>query len=209
MNGYERRSDLKKDKIRTAAFDLFRTYGTDKTSINEIAKKAGVAPASIYNYFGSKEGLIKDTVINLLENSWKERKELWETDLPFPELLKRTMSIKDDFIDQTNLEILKIFDTDPEIKTMIDDFYKIRYPYIVGLFVEKGRREGYIRRELSIEAATLYLRMYQNLTKEHEILKNGNKDLLKELFDLMLYGLAGHPITDKCGKQALSRQVES
>ncbi len=197
MNGYERRSNLKKDKIRAAALDLFCTYGTDKTSINEIAQRAGVAPASIYNYFGSKEGLIKDTVINLLENSWRERKELWETDLPFPELLKRTMSIKDDFLDQTNIEILKIFDTDPEIKKMIDDFYKTRYPHIIGLFIEKGRREGYIRREISIEAAMLYLRMYLNLAKEHEMLKNGSKDLLKELFDLMLYGLAGQPITDK------------
>lgn len=197
MNGYERRSALKKDKIRTAALNLFQTYGTDKTSINEIAKKAGVAPASIYNYFGSKEGLIKDTVINLLENSWKERKELWESDLPFPELLKRTLSMKDDFIDQTNLELLKIFGTDLEIKKVIDDFFEIRYPYIVGLFIEKGCREGYVRRELSVEAATLYLRMYQNLAQQHELLKDENKGLVKEIFDLMLYGLAGQPITDR------------
>lgn len=196
MNGYQRRSELKKDKIRTAALDLFSTYGTSKTSVNEIAKKAGVAPASIYNYFGSKEGLIKDVVINLLENSWKERKELWESDLPFPELVKRTISMKDDFIDQTNLELLTTFDTDPEIKKLIDDFYEIRYPYIIESFIKKGRDEGYIRRELSIEAAMLYLKMYQNLAKEHEILINEKKDLLKELFDLMLYGLAGQSIAD-------------
>lgn len=196
MNGYERRSELKKDKIRAAALDLFSIYGTDKTSVNEIAQRAGVAPASIYNYFGSKEGLIKETVLNLLESSWKERKELWETDLPFPELLKRTLSMKDNFIDQTNPELLSIFGTDTEIKKLIDNFHKTRYPYIVGLFLEKGRREGYIRRELSIEAAMLYLKMYQNLAQEHEILKSENKDLLKEVFDLMIYGLIGKPITD-------------
>lgn len=83
MNGYERRTELKKDKIPTAALEPFCAYGTDKTSINEIAQKAGVAPASIYNYFGSKEGLVKDTVINLFESSWKAKKELWESDLPF------------------------------------------------------------------------------------------------------------------------------
>ncbi|MCR1897502.1 TetR/AcrR family transcriptional regulator [Irregularibacter muris] len=196
MNGYQRRSELKKDKIRTAALDLFTTYSTDKTSINEIAQKAGVAPASIYNYFGSKEALIKDVIINLLENSWKERKELWESNLPFPELMKRTISMKDDFIDQTNLALLTTLDTDPEIKKLIDDFYEVRYPYIVELFIKKGRTEGYIGREISIEAAMVYLKMYQNLAKEHEILINGKKDLLKELFDLMLYGLAGQPIKD-------------
>ena len=197
MNGYERRTEFKKDKIRTAALELFCAYGIDKTTINEIAQKAGVAPASIYNYFGSKEGLMKDTIINLLERGWKTRKELWETDLPFPELIKRAISMSDDFIDHINLEALRaLLDTDPEIKKLADDFYKHRYPYIVGQFIEKGRREGYIRRELSVEAATLYLKMYQNIVRQPEMLQNRNKDLLKELCDLMLYGLAGQPITD-------------
>ncbi|WP_269850811.1 hypothetical protein [Methanosarcina horonobensis] len=114
----------------------------------------------------------------------KQKKELWETDLPFPELMKRAVSMKDDFIDQINLELL----TDPEIKKLIDDFYERRYPYIVSQFIEKGRREGYIRRELSIEAAMLYLNMYQNAVQHPEMLKNRNKNLLKELYDLMLYG---------------------
>lgn len=193
MNGYERRTELKKDKIRAAALELFCIYGTDKTSINEIAQKAGVAPASIYNYFGSKEGLIRDTVIDLLESGLKAKEELWESDLPFPELIKRTVSMKDNIIDQTNLELLlrALLDTDPEIKKLTDDFYKRRYPYIIGKFIEKGRREGYIRREISIEAAMLYLKMYQNVVQQPEILENRNKDLLKELFDLMLYGLTG------------------
>ncbi|EHQ89101.1 TetR/AcrR family transcriptional regulator [Desulfosporosinus youngiae] len=198
MNGYERRTELKKDKIRTAALGLFCMYGTDKTSINEIAQKAGVAPASIYNYFGSKEGLMKDTIINLLKSGWKARKELWETDLPFPELLKRAISMKDDFIDQINLETLKaLLNADPEIKKLADDFDTHEYPYIVGQFLEKGRREGYIHREISIEAAMVYLKMYQEVVQKPEMLRNSNKDLLKELYDLMLYGLAGNPVTDK------------
>lgn len=193
MNGYERRTELKKEKIRTAAVELFGRYGTDKTTINEIAKKAGVAPASIYNYFGSKEGLMKDTIKNLLENSWKAKKELWESDLPFPELLKNAVSMKDDFIDKINLELL----ADPEIKKLMDDFYNRKYTEIVSLFIEKGRKEGYIRRDLSIEAAMLYLGMYQNVIQQPEMLINRNKNLVKELFDLMLYGLAGQPITDE------------
>jgi len=40
--------------------------------------------------------------------------------------------------------------------------------------------------------------MYQNIVfQQPEMLKNSNKDLWKELCDLMLYGLAGQPITDK------------
>jgi len=177
-------------------------YGKiDSLKSLKLAKGLGqlqVAPASIYNYFGSKEGLMKDTIINLLESGWKARKELWETDLPFPELMKRAISMNSNFIDQINLDTLRaLFNSDPEIKKLVDDFHKHRYPYIVGQFIEKGRREGYIRRDISIEAATLYLKMYQDMLQHPEILKNKNKDLLKELCDLMLYGLAGRPITDK------------
>lgn len=198
MDGYERRTESKKEKIRTAALELFRAYGPDKTSIKEIADKAGIAPASIYNYFGSKEGLIRDTVINLMESDWKARKELWESDLPFPELLKRAVSMTDDLIDQINLELLKtLLDTDPEIKKLADEFYERRNPYIISQFIEKGRREGYIRRELSHEAAMLYLNMYQSLVQQPELLKSVDKDLWMEMYDLMLYGLAGQPITDE------------
>lgn len=199
MNGYERRTELKKDKIRSAALELFCAYGTDKTSINEIAQKAGVAPASIYNYFGSKEEMVKDIIISLLESSLKAKKELWESDRPFPELMKRAISMQDDFIEHTNLDLLlqALLNTDPEIKKLIDDIYKRRYPYIVEKFIEKGHKDGYIRRDLSIEAATIYLKMYQDVVQQPEILKDRNKNLLKELYDLMLYGLAGTPIQDK------------
>lgn len=198
MNGYERRTELKKDKIRTAALELFCKYGIDKTNINEIAQKAGVSPASIYNYFGSKEGLMKDIIINLLESSWKLREELWEKDLPFPELLKRTVSMKDNFFDQINMDTFwTLLNSNPEIKKHIDDFNKKRYPHLIKKFIEKGREEGYIRKEISLEAAMIYLTMYQEALQKPEIQKAINNKLVKELLDMMLYGLAGQPIYDE------------
>lgn len=198
MNGYERRTELKKDKIRTAALELFCKYGIDKTNINEIAQKAGVSPASIYNYFGSKEGLMKDIIINLLESSWKLREELWEKDLPFPELLKRTVSMKDNFFDQINMDTFwTLLNSNPETKKHIDDFNKKRYPDLIKKFIEKGRKEGYIRKEISLEAAMIYLTMYQEALQKPEIQKTINNKLVKELLDMMLYGLAGQPIYDE------------
>jgi AcrR family transcriptional regulator len=200
MNGFERRTEQKKDKIRTAALELFCTYGPDKTSVNEIAQRAEVSPASVYNYFGSKEGLMKDTIINLLESSWKLREELWNSELPFPELLKRTVTMKDDFYDRINLDnFLDLLNSNIEIKKHIDDFNEKRYPQIVQKFIAKGRREGYIRKEISLEAAMVYLTMYQDVLQRPEMKKRINSELLKELLDLMIYGLAGQPISDNTG----------
>lgn len=194
MNGYKRRTELKKDKIRTAALELFCQYGTDKTNVNEIAEKAGVSPASIYNYFGTKEGLMKDTILNLIESSWEARKELWESDLPFPELLEHTVSMKNDFFDQINLDnFWALFHSNPEIKKLVDEFYQKKYPYLVEKFIEKGRKEGYIRKEISFEAAKIYLTMYLDILQRPDLQKNMNKELIKELLDLMIYGLVGQP----------------
>ncbi|NLZ52370.1 MAG: TetR/AcrR family transcriptional regulator [Thermoanaerobacteraceae bacterium] len=198
MNGYERRTELKKEKIRTAALDLFCKYGIDKTNINEIAQKAGVSPASIYNYFGSKQGLIKDTILNLLESSCKKRKELYESDLPFPELLKRIISMKNEFFNQIDLDnFWDLFNSNPEIKKVVDDFYKTRYPYIVHKFLEKGRKEGFIRKDISFDAAMIYLTMYQEVLMRSEMQKDLNNEIIKELLDLMIYGLAGKAIDEQ------------
>ena len=198
MDGYERRTELKKSRIRAAALELFCAYGPDKASINEVAQRAGVAPASIYNYFESKEGLVRDTAINLLESSFQAKEELWRTDLPFPELLRRAVSSKDSFIDTVNLEFIRAAVTNaPEIEKQLDDFYKHRYPDIIGQFLEKGRREGYIRREISAEAAILYLETCQRIFQRPEMLEDKNRDLLKEFYDLVVYGLAGQPVTSE------------
>lgn len=48
-------ADKVKESIKRASRELFRKYGYKKTSVNEIAKKAKIAKATIYKYFDSKE----------------------------------------------------------------------------------------------------------------------------------------------------------
>lgn len=192
MNGYERRTESKKERIRAAALEFFSSYGTEKTSVNEVAERAGVSPATIYNYFGSKEGLMKETIIGVLEAGWKAKIELWETDAPFPDLIRRAISMSEDFLDRTNLAAIKeLFESGPEIKKLVEDFNRNRYPAVVERFLAKGRAEGYIRNEISVEAATVYLKMYQDALAQSGMLDNQNKAVIMELVDLMLYGLAG------------------
>ncbi len=141
---------------------------------------------------------MKETIINLLESSWKIRKELCESDLPFPELLKRLTSMKNEFFDQIDLDSFwALLNSNPEVKKVVDDFNKSRYPYIVSKFLEKGRQEGYIRKEISLEAAMIHLTMYQEVLMKPEMQKKTNNELIKELMDLMLYGLAGQAIGDQ------------
>ena len=56
-----------RDKIRTqlldTGFELIKQYGMKKTSVSQIAKKAGIATGTFYNFFPSKEEFIYQLVV--------------------------------------------------------------------------------------------------------------------------------------------------
>ena len=64
-----------KHKIMEAAFKLIAKNGYEATSIAMIAKKAGVSKGLLYNYFTSKEELVKALVLGAMQ----EGDELIET----------------------------------------------------------------------------------------------------------------------------------
>lgn len=58
-----------KDSIKRAAQELFRKFGYHKTSVNEIAKRARIAKATIYKYFESKEELLHTLLMDYIRLS--------------------------------------------------------------------------------------------------------------------------------------------
>mgnify|MGYP003574967183 CR=1 FL=1 len=64
--------DKIKEGIIRSAQELFRKYGYHKTSVNEIAKKAKIAKATIYKYFDSKEVLLRTILMDYLRISVNE-----------------------------------------------------------------------------------------------------------------------------------------
>jgi len=55
----------KRDKLIEAAIDLFGRNGFWNTSTARIAKHAGVATGTLFNYFASKEDLIREVMVYL------------------------------------------------------------------------------------------------------------------------------------------------
>lgn len=62
-------ADKVKESIKKAARELFRHYGYKKTSVNEIARKAKIAKATIYKYFGSKELVLHAILMDYIRES--------------------------------------------------------------------------------------------------------------------------------------------
>lgn len=62
-------ADKIKDSIKRAAQELFRKFGYHKTSVNEIAKRAKIAKATIYKYFDSKEDVLHTLLMDYIRVS--------------------------------------------------------------------------------------------------------------------------------------------
>jgi len=56
-----------KARIREAAIDLFSRKGYEATSVREIVACAGVTKPTMYYYFGSKEGLARELVLDVVQ----------------------------------------------------------------------------------------------------------------------------------------------
>ena len=59
---FQKIREEKKALIMETALELFANEGYHNASINDIAKKAGISKGLIYNYFDSKEELIKTII---------------------------------------------------------------------------------------------------------------------------------------------------
>lgn len=73
--------------IMEAALELFATQGFHSTSISKIAKAAGISKGLMYNYFKSKEDLLRA----ILLHAYEEGKELVEKELKRPDTPKEQL----------------------------------------------------------------------------------------------------------------------
>ncbi len=85
------------DSIKKASRELFRRYGYNKTSVNEIAHKAKIAKATIYKYYDSKELILHSILLDYLEKNVRELVAAFQPDqdekIQFAELILRTSRI--------------------------------------------------------------------------------------------------------------------
>lgn len=195
MNGFERRKARKKESIQRAAFELFSTFGVKKTGIAEIAKKANVSQVTIYNYFGSKEGLLEAALAGYMEEKLEEYENLPEEGLPFPKIIEKIVFDKTEAAIMMNQDFVEtILLKNQAIQDIINDFYeKKALPMMIKL-IEKGRSEGYVNKDISMEAFVFYIKTFKEAANRPELLSDRFKSAQKDLSSLFFYGLVGKPL---------------
>ena len=197
MKAYERRIERNKERILRATLELFQVHGIKKTTTNDIARKAGVSPATVYNHFGSKEDLVRATVEYFLTGAAADFHKIVEQDIPYLEKLEQVILYKSDMFGQYQGELLQtIISEDPEIRQLVESVSQVEItPYVIE-FYEEGKRQGYVNPQLSTETIMRYSEIIRKgMAAESSLSEDPehNRKLLQELIPLYLYGILGKP----------------
>jgi AcrR family transcriptional regulator len=200
MKAYERRIERNKKRILQATLELFQVHGIKKTTTNDIALKAGVSPATVYNHFDSKEDLVRTTIEYFLNSAMADFKDILTGNLSFMEKMERLLSYKSNMLGQYQGEFMQaIISEDPEIRQFVNSVYMTEIMPVMMDFYEEGKRQRYVNPELSTENIIRYILIVRSGMAAESILSEDpehNRKMMQELMPLFLYGIMGKPRLD-------------
>jgi len=135
------------DVIMQAALELFGHNGYHSTSISKIAQEAGVSKGLIYNYFESKEDLLKRIILEAIETGEHIMEEaMSQSDDPF-EQLKSLLETSIEMV-KSNLHYWKLVTSlafQGDVLTPIEDVLaeknKIAMELGISLFTKIGAKD--------------------------------------------------------------------
>ena len=200
MDGFARRKEQSKEDIRKAAWELFSQFGVERVSIVDIARKAGVSQATIYNNFGSKETLVREFVTTMVDQLMNRVQEVLSYDKPYwekmaafihiiAEMMANGRSSDGDVTGFTNNYALQ---NDPEIKKIRDSAQGRMTVLLLGL-IREGKEQGQIQTDISENALLVYFKAFMDIFIDPQFQQQYYKDpkLVQDLGSLMIYGLGG------------------
>ena len=83
MNGYTKNKLDKMAKIEHVTFDLLSTLPIKKIAVTDISKTAGVSKVTIFNYYETKQALIKKVIFDHFQTIYDQYEAIIQSDLSF------------------------------------------------------------------------------------------------------------------------------
>ncbi len=188
MDGFERRKEQSKEDIRRAAEELFSRFGADKVSINDIAHKAGVSQATIYNNFGSKDELVHDYRESIVKGIAGRFREILVWKKSFIEKFEGLLQSWIDVADRYKLEM------ESAASKQSPDAIGQELEKSLREFIKEGKKQGNLCANLSEEAVAAYIKFYQQGIANNPVIREKMKrdgKYSQDLFSLFMYGIRG------------------
>jgi len=141
---YEEIRQTKRRLIKETALELFAEKGFHSTSINDIAKKAGISKGLIYNYFKSKDELITEIIhwgMDEIMVLFDPDKDGFLTDDEFVYFINETFRIISE-----NTKFWKLYFAiliQPDVLDVIKEKLLVLFPSLMKTMVDYFHRKGF------------------------------------------------------------------
>lgn len=170
--GGVRRFGKRQEQILRAALDVFGRRGFHRAQMDEVAQAAGVGKGTLYHHFESKEALLREAILYLMDLRQRQLEALWaEVDDPIDKLHKQVWG--DYTFMCTHQRLAKIAFTEatglghsPSFQKSILAAHIQRHEQLVEL-MEEGQRAGRLRADMAADLlATVFRGMVREITSE-------------------------------------------
>lgn len=197
-----------KKNILAAAQELFFKKGIRKVTIDEIAVKLKMSKKTIYEHFENKDTIVFELVKSHLKT---HKKEIESRIKKSSNVIEETLSIvqcSSEMMNHINPVLFEDLKTSyPKAWNYLEEFKKSFIMNLITRELEKGQKQGLIRKDINIKLMA-YLRLLQiNILFETDILKEFNMnfyELQHQLTRHFLYGIVtekGMNLIQKYDKQ--------
>lgn len=187
-------NEEKQEKVMRSAINEFSNNGFEKANIGTIAKNAGIAKGSMYQYFDNKKELFLFSVqwavkllmtkygkdmdngeidINIFDFMLQNARDLW---LQMRDEREIIIFVQDVFLGKYN----NLTDESMEYMLKISDEVLLKQ-------VRNGKRMGYIRKDIDDNILCLYMTGVSLKIKEHMMRKarTTGVDMIDDTFDMV------------------------
>jgi AcrR family transcriptional regulator len=150
------------DRVVAAARRCFARYGVDRTTMNDIAKEAGIGRTGVYRLGLTRPEITEAAIVSRLRELGDGIRPIADRDAPFAELLLDT-SIATVDAARSDPELHHLLDTTATVSlhrliTGRDSAMQAIVLDVIGPMLRRGRERGEMRAEVSDDRAVEWLR---------------------------------------------------
>ena len=80
-----KKGEQRKLELLKIAYDLFLSEGYENTSVDTIIEKAGIAKGTYYYYFESKEAMLEEVCMMMIDGETENAMQIVNADIPIPQ----------------------------------------------------------------------------------------------------------------------------
>jgi|GEM_PF-5622284 len=189
LSGYDLRRQKKRQDIMRASKELFIKHGIDRVTVDEIANTARVSKVTIYNHFGSRESLIQELILDILQDENEHLQFIAESDMSPGDKIEAVMMMKIEGHETGNRAlILDAADRDPELKLKMEKAVQEGKKWLEEIYGE-AQSEGKAETKVKDDTFYAYLEMMAAFACSAGLTRDGQPT--EELRALFWNGIRG------------------